>query len=165
MSRSKKLQEVNQSVQEMNKVMEENGLSALRTKNASLSNGVADEYFEIKKSFEELCSKRKATKTLLGSVGCLKSLLSIVHRPRTRFYFLRDCKIRIEQPVPSRCRSSTEANCESRAVRNERSVLITNSPSITRQTQEDERVCESLSLRINVNCLSEILILGTKAKY
>ena len=43
MSRSKKLQEVNQSVQEMNKVMEENGLSALRTKNASLSNGVADE--------------------------------------------------------------------------------------------------------------------------
>lgn len=81
-----------------------------------MSNDVADDYFEIKKSFEELCSKRKATKTLLGSVCCLTSLLSLVYRPCARFYFFSDHKIRIEQPLSSRCGSSTKTNCESRAV-------------------------------------------------
>lgn len=63
---------MNTSIQEMNKVLEANELSALRRIVAWFPNGVADDYFEIKKSFEDLCSKRKATKTLLGSVWELR---------------------------------------------------------------------------------------------
>ena len=61
---------MNSSVQEMNKVMEENGLSALRTILLCMSNRTANDYFEIKTEFEKLCTKRAATKTLLGSVCC-----------------------------------------------------------------------------------------------
>ena len=53
-------------------MLEANELSALRRIVAWFPNGVADDYFEIKKSFEDLCSKRKATKTLLGSVWELR---------------------------------------------------------------------------------------------